>query len=99
MESDIIWEGVLDKPVLNKGQEIYISELDRTVSFKDAIRTTKNEYMYIVTHIISDNISQDSYKQAKEDQERFIKKSNIAEASQTEKKKCWMVQQLKNLFK
>lgn len=49
---DEIWSGEIQKPVLDVGEEIWISDLEMLVRISRKYRTTNGEIIYETTHII-----------------------------------------------
>lgn len=50
VDDRVIWSGMLDKPILEAGDKIYIEELDKTVNITEVIRTTKNRVLYMTDY-------------------------------------------------
>lgn len=46
----VLWEGELDLPVMKRGDEIHILELDLTVKIESCLRTTENKFIYTTDH-------------------------------------------------
>lgn len=96
VETDIIWSGKLDSPVLEVGDELYISELDDLVVVRKVIRTTYNEHIYFTKTIIEDELTKESLLKAEEGlaETRLEKERDTEEVEELEewieKKPNWL---------
>lgn len=89
-----------EKPPLEKGEKVYINELDLTLAVLDRVRSTNGEYCYYVEHVIEvidDDKSAKSFAQAnielKKEIERYNEvegyKKRVEELEQKQKKKWY----------
>lgn len=96
IETEYLWEGSLDSPVLSIGDEIYISEEDETVIIRKIVRTTHNEYIYYAEDkVISDEVTDESYNKAREEKDKKLQEMK-EEAEKEQKQKEEESESVKN---
>lgn len=67
---EILWEGELDLPIMNRGDVIHIKDLDIQVIIKSCLRTTDNKFIYSTYHT-TETIEDDITKASEEEAERY----------------------------
>lgn len=75
-EDIVIWEGDLSSPAMVSGDELYISDLDKSEVINHVIRTTNNEFIYILQNkVIEDEETEKSLVAAEEDLKKIKQES------------------------
>jgi hypothetical protein len=64
-------EFILEKPPFEKGEKVYINELDITVSILDVVRSTDGKYIYYTNHEIK-TIEDEETVKSKENAEKLF---------------------------
>lgn len=68
--SQYMWEGVIDAPLLNIGEKLYIEDLDVEIIVSERIRHTNGSYIYKTEHQLDLVENEDSLRSKNETREK-----------------------------
>src|SRR6185312_3349056 len=85
--SQYMWEGVIDAPLLNIGEKLYIEDLDVEIIVSERIRHTNGSYIYKTEHQLDLVENEDSLRSKNETREKEQANSKNIEELSAELKK------------
>ncbi|MGD6876937.1 hypothetical protein [Bacillus infantis] len=82
----------IESPPIEKGEAVYISEIDKQVIVHSKVRNLDGGYIYTTNHIvefINDEISFKSKENAKRQEEEYLSKLKLVENEKINSKSSW----------